>query len=332
LVSQRKNKVGLTRLSGVLLVLCLFPGCAPHQSARDLYTEAVALRESGKDRLAVDKLNEAIKADPEFVPAYLEVGRAYEKLGEHERASAAFKRAATLAPGSVENYLNLAKTYEKLERYPQAVDAYARAVELDPNSLDGLAGAARCCVKSGQYARAQGYCARASGHQDELLPVLARAYEGQQDYRRAIDIYERLSATGPDPNVLLSLGVACLKAGRYDRAQEVLVSVTQMRPRDGTAVRHLGYCFIKRGDLEQAMQAYHKAVELDGGDWEAYRGLGVACMLKARQSDDRRWEEQALRHWRRSLVIKPDQPKHQILEKLIRENSKQQNPLQGLNY
>lgn len=332
-MSEGKNKVGLTRFAGLLLVLCLFPGCVPQQRAADLYTDAVALRESGQDLLAVDKLNKAIKANPQFAPAYPELGKAYENLGEHEKAAVAFKQAARLEPSSFVNHMNLARTYERLERYPQAADAYTRAVALDPNSLDALSGAAGCLVKAGQYAKAQLYCEQSPAHRDKLLPVLARAYEGQQDYTRAIYVYEKLSATDtPDPNVLLSLGVAYLKAGRFDRAQDVLVSVTQMRPRDGAALRHLGYCFIKRGDLEQAMQAYRRAIDLDGADWEAYRGLGVACMLRARQSEDSRWEEQALRHWRRSLVIKPDQPKHEVLEGLIRENSKQQSPLQGLNY
>jgi tetratricopeptide (TPR) repeat protein len=136
----------------------------------------------------------------------------------------------------------------------------------------------------------------------------------------------------PDPNVLLAMGVACVKAERYDQAREVLVSATQIRPRDGAAWRHLGFCLIKLGDLDQAMQAYQKSIDLDGNDWEAYRGLGVACMLQASRMQDDRWREQGLRHWRRSLLANPDQPKRQMLEKLIRENAQKVNPMQGLSY
>jgi hypothetical protein len=77
---------------------------------------------------------------------------------------------------------------------------------------------------------------------------------------------------------------------------------------------------------------YQKSVDLDGRDWEAYRGLGVAMMLKARETQDARWETEAVRHWRRSLLIRPDQPKREVLEKLIREHSRLQNSLEGLNY
>ncbi len=333
-MSVENNKVSVTRLGGLLVVLCLFAGCTSRRPAADWYADAVALREAGQDRPAVDKLNKAIKADPAFSAAHVELGEICEKFGESEKALVAFRQAARLEPSSFENQMNLARVYEKLEKHLQAADAYGRAVALDPNSLDALAGAAGCCVKAGQYARAQAYCERAPDcHREELLPLLARAYEGRQDYAQAVEVYEMLAAVGsPDPNTLLSLGRACLKAGRYDRAREVLVLLTQMRPQDGAALRHLGYCFIKRGDLDQAIQTYLRAIDLDDNDWEAYRALGVACMLRAHQSGDRRWEEQALRHWRRSLIIRPDQPKRHVLEKLIRESSKQPNPLQGLNY
>ncbi len=332
-VSEGKKNVVLAGFTGLLLVLCLSVGCTPQHRAAELCAEGIKFRESGQTQLAIDRLNEAIKVDPQFVEAYRELGKVYEKLDQADKGLAAFKQAAKLDPTSFENHMSVARVYEKLDRYPQAAEAYARAIALDPNSLDAVSGAAGCFLKSGQYVKAQACCEQTPAHRSELLPLLARAYEGQHDYAGAIDVYEELSAAEPsDPNVLLSLGVAYLKAGRFDRARDVLVSVTQMRPRDGAALRHLGYCFIKRGDLDQAMQAYRRAIDLNGNDWEAYRGLGVACMLKAHQSEDSRWEEQALRHWRRSLVIKPDQPKHQILEKLIREKSKQQNPLQGLNY
>ncbi len=132
--------------------------------------------------------------------------------------------------------------------------------------------------------------------------------------------------------MLLPLGVAYAKAGQYDKARQVLLAVTQMRPEDGTALRHLGYCFIRLGDIDQAVQAYQRSIDLDINDWEAHRGLGVACMLKARQTADRQWETRALEHWRRSLAIRPDQPKRDVLEKLIREHLRSQNPLQGLSY
>jgi protein O-GlcNAc transferase len=306
------------------LVLCLFWGCAPRRASQTLFRDAVALRDAGQDRLAIEKLGKLVKADPDFAAAHLELGKACLKVGEIEKALTAFRQAAKLEPQSFENQLNLAQACEKLEKHSQAADAYARAAELDPNNLDALGGAAGCSMKAGRLALAEVYCERLGIERSrELLPALAKACEGQKDYVRAIGVYERLLAQGePDPNVLVAMGVACVKAGRYDRARDALTAATQKRPRDGTAFRHLGYCFIKMGDMDRATQAYQKAIDLDGGDWEAYRGLGTVYVLKADQTGEDRWREQGVGYWRRSLAVNPSQPKREVLEKLIRENTR----------
>ncbi len=333
-MSEHKSKVTAIWLAVSWVGLCSLLGCAERQPVVDLYVDAVALRELGQEELAVKKLNAVVAADPGFALAYSELGKAYEALGDHEKALAAFRQAARLDSWSLEDHLNLAQTCEKLGRYPEAAGAYARAVELDPKRFDAIVRAAECHLKTGAYVKALAYCelAEQADRPREVLPLLARIYEGQKDYEQAIQVYRRLLAlNGEDPNVLLSLSVAYMKAEQYDRARQVLVSLTQLRPEDGAVYRNLGYCLIKLGDTDQAIQMYQKSVDCDPNDWEAQRGLGVACMLKARQTADQRWQTKALEHWQRSLTIRPDQPKHKILEKLIREQSKTQNPLQGLS-
>jgi tetratricopeptide (TPR) repeat protein len=334
-VSERTNRVVAVWLAVPLVGLCALLGCAERQPPVDLYVDAVALRELGQEQLAVEKLNAVIAADPGFALAYSELGKAYEAMGNDEKALGAFRRAVQLDSWSSEDHLHLARTCEKLGRYAEAANAYARTVELDPKRFEAVLGAVGCYLKAGEYVRALAYCERAeqADRPRELLPLLAQVYEAQKDYEQVIRVYQRLLVLdGDDPNVLLPLGVAYVKAGQYSRARQVLTSVTQLRPKDSVAFRHLGYCFVKLGDVDQAVQMYQKSVDLAGSDWEAHRGLGVACMLKARQTADRRWQARALEHWRRSLALKPDQPKHELLEKLIRDQLRSQDPLQGLSY
>jgi tetratricopeptide (TPR) repeat protein len=336
LVSEGNNRVIAAGGSVLLLALCQLLGCAAKQAPTDLYLDAVALRELGQNELAVSKLKAVVAADPGFALAYAELGKAYQALGNREKALTAFELAAKKAPWSAEDYLNLGRIRAALGKYPQAAEAYARASELDPKNFEAFQGAAECCLKAGESTKALMYCqlAEKSGAKpQEALSLLARAYEAQKDYDQAIGVYRRLlTLSGDDPNVLLPLGVACMKAGQYDRARQILISVSQRRPENGAVWRDLGYCLLKLGDIDQAMQAYRKSVELDANDWEAHRGLGVALVLQARESKDARLQAEAVRHWRQSLVIKPDQPKREILEKLIREHSTLQNPLQELDY
>lgn len=336
LLSEGKNRVIAVGRKILVLGFCLWAGCAPQRPATDLYLNAVALRELGQNELAIGKLNAVVAADPGFAPAYAELGKAYQAVGNQAQALAAFEQAVKLAPWSAGDHMGLAQMRAALGQYAEAAQAYARAAELDPKNLAALHGAAECCLKAGQYTKALTYCElaeKAGAGPKETLSLLARAYEAQEDYGQAIGVYRRLLALdGDDSNVLLALGVAYLKAGQYDQARQILVSVAQRRPHDGAAFRSLGYCALKLGDVDQAMQMYRQSLNLDANDWEAHRGLGVACMLQARGTDDVRLRDEALRHWRRSLTIKPDQPKRDVLEKLIREHAPLQNSLEGLNY
>jgi superkiller protein 3 len=302
----------------------------------DLYVDAVALRELGQNELAIAKLRSVLAADPKFALAYVELGKAHQALHDPNKALAAFERAAQLAPWSAQNQLHLAGTRKALAQYRPAAEAYARAAELDPKNIEALCGAAQCYLEAGEPTKSLIYCElaeKAGERPEESLSLLARAYEAQKDYEQAIGAYRRLLALeGEDPNVLRPLGVTYMKAGQYGRAREVLTLVAQRRPEDGPVFRALGYCCLRLGDVEQAREVYQRAIELDSRDWEAQRGLGVACMLMARRTGETRWQDEALRHWRRALVLKPDQPKRETLEKLIREHASVQNSLEGLDY
>ena len=51
------------------------------------------------------------------------------------------------------------------------------------------------------------------------------------------------------------------------------------------------------------------------------RGLGVAYMLTGVRNNDQSMKEQAIVQWRKSLEVKPDQPRRQRLLKLIEKYS-----------
>jgi tetratricopeptide (TPR) repeat protein len=320
----------------IALLACLLGQGCTHRPAVDAYLDAVMLRELGQEKLAVEKLKAVIQVDRDFAPAYSELGKAYVALGDDERAVNAFLAATRLDPWSLEAHLNLARSLRELDRLEGAAGAYARAAELEPDCVEALMGAAECYMLAGRHVRALTYCELAEQTDADpkaVLALLARVHEGRDDYERAVQAYRRLLALDESNlEVLLSLGVAHAKAGQYDQARDVLVSVSRARPQDGRPYRHLGFCALKRGRADEAIEMYRRAIDLNIEDWEAHRGLGVAYMMKTRQSGDERLKTSALRHWRRSLELNPSQPNHQTLERLIRRHTERANSLQGLDY
>jgi tetratricopeptide (TPR) repeat protein len=126
-----------------------------------------------------------------------------------------------------------------------------------------------------------------------------------------------------NPGVMMSLAVAYLRTKRIEPAKELFTAVTQIQPENSSAYQYIGYCYLQLSDVNQAIDNYRQAIKINNYDWEAYRGLGVAYMTKAKADNDAELKSQAVELWRQSLSIKPDQPRKDRLIKLIETYSKQ---------
>jgi tetratricopeptide (TPR) repeat protein len=115
------------------------------------------------------------------------------------------------------------------------------------------------------------------------------------------------------------LGVAYLRTDRPEPARELLTTVVQMRPENDDAYQYLGYCYLRLNDVDKSIASYEKAIEVNDKNWQAYRGLGVAYMLRAVNEDNKLLKAKAVYQWRLSLDIKPDQPRRERLLNLIKK-------------
>ncbi len=156
------------------------------------------------------------------------------------------------------------------------------------------------------------------GGQNGIPEGFGGAGNRQEDPGRVIKSSQRRpEAIGSGPELTMQLAYAYLKIQRFELAKETLTSVIQRRPDNNTAYQYLGYCHLKLGDVDRAIESYYTAIELDDSDWEAHRGLGVAYMLRARADRDENLKARAVEQWRISLDIKPDQLNRDVLVKMI---------------
>lgn len=110
------------------------------EQGRDL---AVAHRADGLEKFqhnrrtgALTSFAMAVRADPEFAAAYVDLGRSLVTKGKSEHALAAFRSALALEPDFVEARYETALTLGRLRRNPQAIDEMVRVVQLDPRHAE----------------------------------------------------------------------------------------------------------------------------------------------------------------------------------------------------
>ena len=96
-------------LACAVLVFCW--GCQKSSNAVDLYLDGVLLTEYDKDQEAVEKLNQAVKADKDFVYAHSVLGQVYEKMEDYNNSVASYEKATEINPESLRDFLNLGRVY-----------------------------------------------------------------------------------------------------------------------------------------------------------------------------------------------------------------------------
>jgi Flp pilus assembly protein TadD len=167
---------------------------------------------AGEGRLdeAVSAYRQAIKLKPDFATAHSNLGVAFERLGKFGEAVVAHRRATSISPGSANAHFNLGVALEKLGELDQAVVAYRSAISIVPNHAD-----ANCNL-------------------GVALQGLGRLEEAIAAYRRAISVK-------PDKATAhANLGVALQEYGELSDARNSLEKAIDLEPRNALNYRLLG--------------------------------------------------------------------------------------------
>ena len=318
----------------IFAIFCsvLFLGCENKERAVGLYVDAMMLVEMDEREKAIEKLIAAIELDPEFAMAYSLKGDLHQEGKEYKESADAYEAATKLDPWSFKDFFNLGKVSAILKEWARAVAAYVRACELEPEHLESHVGAGRCFYELEQYEQALEYTNVAkvldpNSSDPEIL--LGDIHRMQGENEDAISAYRRaLELEGNEPGIMVPLASAYLSGQRYSAAEELLKSVIEIDPENGKAYEYLGFTHLKLREADLAIADYQKALEYGAAEdaWRAHKGIGIAYLVKAIRSNGDKtlkvvdsdevkgWKEKGLAGCRKSLELKPEQPK---LERLI---------------
>jgi tetratricopeptide (TPR) repeat protein len=138
---------------------------------------------------AREQYRKALALDPGYATAHQWYGSALLQHGHPREALAELQKAAQLDPLSVATLAWLSSAAYLSRQYPEAV-AYARqALDLSPQRPDAYFDMGLGYEALGNYRAAvnayRGYALHCRGCQGEVAALLAHAYAGSGDYRRA---------------------------------------------------------------------------------------------------------------------------------------------------
>jgi tetratricopeptide (TPR) repeat protein len=174
------------------------------------------------------------------------LGVASEIAGKDLQALKFWKQALKKNPNLTETHVNMGVVHEKMGQKKKAIIAYQKALELDKTN--------------------------AMAHYN-----LGVIYAKEKDFPKAINEWETaLKLDRKDENILNGLAWAYEKQGKRKQALAKLDQSIKLRPFDSKTHFSSGRIKYDLGDVDDAIDSFKKAVQLDPSFGDAYYRLGLA--------------------------------------------------------
>jgi len=209
---------------------------------------------------AIAAYRKAVKLEPGYFDAWINLGVCHRALGEFANAAKCYERAIVIAPSVPLGYKNLGMVHVDQDDHESAAAAFAKALEVEPDSA------------SSEHALA--YSLRCIGRSDEAIA----------HYRRAIDIEpDRATAYLDLANYLQMLD-------RFDEAEQWAEKLLERDPENSEALFALSSFRTPKIRTPEALLGHVEAlVDKKGASAEdRARYAFAAARLHERAGDDDR--------------------------------------------
>jgi tetratricopeptide (TPR) repeat protein len=265
------------------------------ESARKLleeYTKREPAEESGHYRLAstylrlndvkaaIPHLIRAITLQPKFLSALYRLSNAYERIGEQERARAAFLSArAAQKENHPAHLLALAELSRLSDEPDEALELVTQCLHEDPTIRHGWGVKGQILLRLNRYDLAEAAFKEAASREPDAFVYFGLGQTARirrewsaaaAAFQSAIEISPNFSAAYP------LLGQALLKLGRKDEASDAFQSAIRLDPEYAGGYFGLGLSLMRKREWQEAKSQFEIATTKDPNFAEAYSWLGTA--------------------------------------------------------
>jgi tetratricopeptide (TPR) repeat protein len=245
------------------------------------YYEALLLARRKQYAVAAERLRQALRIEPDYLPARLRLAESLLNAGDAEESEKIYASLVKEYPDSAEAHYGMGRIWAARGDAAQAARDFEKACQLFP-----AYGAAH-------YALAQAYGKLGKAAQAEEQRKL---YEGARSIVPPVEDprHDALRALDQSSTALLERGVALEKVGRVDDAIRTTERAAQLNP--GLVQAHLNLMILygRRGDFARAEQHFRAAMALNSTRFPtAYYDYGVLMMNEGKPAEAEKAFEKA---------------------------------------
>ena len=258
-----------------------------------LQLQAYDLRQS-----AVNSYRHAETLSPEdYRWAHL-LGSVLQSVGDADRARKRFRRVVTLEPRYAPAWVYLGQLELEQNRRADARDAFDRAMAIEPDCAPCRVGLGRVALLDEDYERALGLFQEAlelsptSNNIHYHLAMTLRGLGKLDEAKRQLEQRGPVKAGIADPllaevparlrgsRALQDEGVALARSGRLEEAIERFREALELEPADSMTRFYVGLAQAKLGRLDAARDAFLEAIRLEPRSERAQLFLGSVLALQ----------------------------------------------------
>ena len=247
------------------VALCLADAQQPASSrsvARSYFASAQKALAAGDSATALEKLNRAVQADPNFAQAYLLLGLTEFQGGQTAKSIRHYKRALKLQPRSYTGHYNLALAYLRERNFQDARAELEQAVSLDARQADAAYDLGIVLLELGDPSAALTHLRHARALKPrpdvDFNIVRAEMEAGQVSEARA-DAADAAKVLGSDFQWNTAIGQLFLKNAQPREAAVYLGKACLIRPEDAEICRQLAAAYLQSNQPEQVLSTIREA-------------------------------------------------------------------------
>jgi tetratricopeptide (TPR) repeat protein len=235
-------------------------------NAQSHYKLGQTLMKQGWLDEAIAAYREAVRIDPGYLNAWLDLGTALSNRGLYEQALTADQQVVRLRPDSPTGYVNLGLTYGELGDLEQSIACLRTAVRLQPKDASyhlGLANALDRATRLHEAVAAYREAVRLKPDYAQAHNNMGNALAKQGELEAAVKAYRSALRYKPDHvSACCNLAAALHEMGRTDEAIATCREALRIQPSSAQAYFFLGLYLQDRGRLDKARDALRRAHEL----------------------------------------------------------------------
>jgi tetratricopeptide (TPR) repeat protein len=332
---------------------------------KELYESGYNLLENRHYSKALEELTKCIAEDSQNEEAYIQRGKAYAALGQHEKAIADYSKSISLNSKSVKAYALRGGSYLKIAMRKKAFDDFNKAIELNPKDAESLSLRGSAYVEVDNLVQAKDdieeailldpklwrsylTLAKINGKMedpnlavDNLNKVIQLNPHAKEAYLwRGVAFEERLQdsqAAKKDYNTVINMeqegveslianAIAFFKLGRLDEGINNITQYISIVPRDSKGYSARGRMYLIAKDMQRAKQDFDHAIELDPKLADPYLMRGTVYVLQGNLS-------MAISEFKQAISIEPKNAKAYMMRGRVHfEMKNYDQAIQDLNH